>query len=209
MRVIGLWISVFLLSVPAFSSAVAEGERDRRLAADLIVISGDIRGLGDKTLSEIQQRGLWHRIQGGAAALGLEIRQARNLNPLLPPAPPDLLGAVLQSAASQDIDGVRAGVAELSRLYPFKALGILPADDRPAAIDRARSIYESYCAGCHDVPDMDVHRPAWNLFSQARKMSKKELAARLIVGVKGDSLMALDNPLTDAEISALVAFFRK
>lgn len=209
MRVIGLWISVFLFSVPAFSGAAAQGERERRLAADLIVMSGDIRQLGQENLSEIHQQGLWHRIQGGVAALGLEIREARNVNPLLPPAPPGLLDTVFQSALSQDIDGIRSGISEMIRLYPFKALGILPADDRPVAIDRARSIYESYCAGCHDAPDMDVERPAWNLFLQAKKMNQAELAARLVVGVRGDSLMALDNPLTDAEISALVAFFRK
>jgi hypothetical protein len=209
LRIIGFWVSIFLLSVPAFSGAVAQGERERRLAADLIVISGDLRRLGDETFSEIHRRGLWRRIQGGVAVLGLEIRQARNMNPLLPPSPPGLLDAVFQSARSQDIDGVRTEIAELSRLYPFRALGILPADGRPAGIDRARSIYESYCAGCHDDPDMDVARPAWNLFSLALKISQRELAARLIVGVRGDSLMALDNPLTDAEISTLVAFLRK
>ncbi len=209
MRIIGFLIFVFLLSLPSFSGAAAEGERQRRLAADLIVISGDIKRLGDETLSEIHRRGLWRRIQGGVAALGLEIRQARNVNPLPPPAPAGLLDALSRSAASQDIDGVRSGVGELSRLYPFTALGILPADDRPAAVGRARSIYSSYCAGCHDAPDMDVERPAWNLFSLAKKISQKELAARLVVGVKGERLMALDNPLTDMEMSALTAFLRK
>lgn len=209
MRFIGFWIFVFLFSLPAFSGALAQGEQERRLAADLVVIAGDIERLGDETLPEIHRRGLWRRIQGGVTALGLEIREARNVNPMLAPAPPDLLDAVFQSAASRDIAGARFGIAELSRLYPFRAPGILPADDRPAAIDRVRSIYETYCAGCHDAPDLDVERPAWNLFSLARKMGQKELAARLIVGVKGDSLMALDNPLTDMEISALVAFLGK
>ena len=97
MRVISLCIFAFLFSVLVFSSAVAQGERARRLAADLIVMSGDIRRLDDETLSETHRRGLWRRIQGGATALGLEIRQARDVNPQLPPASPGLLKAVFQS----------------------------------------------------------------------------------------------------------------
>ena len=40
------------------------------------------------------------------------------------------------------------------------------------------------------------------------QVGKEELAARLIVGVKGDSLTAMDNPLSHIEISHLIEFYR-
>jgi len=86
---------------------------------------------------------------------------------------------------------------------------LLPADDRPEATRRAKVLHETYCAGCHDVPDLGVRRPAWNLFQLARNVSPAELAARLVIGVRGDGLTGLSNPLRDAEISVLIAFYRR
>ena len=39
-------------------------------------------------------------------------------------------------------------------------------------------------------------------------MGLREFAARMVVGVRGDALTGLDNPLTDEEIASLIAFYR-
>ena len=67
---------------------------------------------------------------------------------------------------------------------------------------------------CHanndDSPrEINIERPAWNLFQLAKEVGKKELAARLFIGVKGDTLTAMDIPLSYTEISRLIGLYRK
>jgi mono/diheme cytochrome c family protein len=107
-----------------------------------------------------------------------------------------------------DLDVLLAGLRELAAAYPLDLTGILPAEATPNRRRRAQDIHETYCAGCHDEPDLEVERPAYNLFDQARSLSPQEFAARMITGVRGDRLTNLQNPLSDEEIAALIAYYR-
>jgi len=50
--------------------------------------------------------------------------------------------------------------------------------------------------------------PAFDLFRQSRTMSRREFAARILTGLRGDQLTSLENPFTDTELSALISYYR-
>ena len=84
----------------------------------------------------------------------------------------------------------------------------MPPDQRAEAKNMARQLHENYCAACHDNPDLEVSRPAWSLYNLAKSMEHVEFAARLYVGVRGEHMMAMENPLKDMEMSALIALYK-
>jgi len=47
-----------------------------------------------------------------------------------------------------------------------------------------------------------------NLFEQARGSSFPEFLARMLVGVRGDRVTAIENPFSDREIVELIAYYR-
>lgn len=185
----------------------AGADAARRVCADILVMAGDAGRLADPALKPIHRRGLKDRIAGTLATLALSVRRARDATPGLPPLPPASLAAARAALAEDDVAALAAQLGEMSARYPFPTTGLLPADRRPAALGRARRLHEKHCAGCHDSPDLETERPAWNLSRLARAMPAGAFAARMVVGVRGTNLMAMENPLTDAEISALVGFY--
>ena len=184
----------------------AEGEHARRAGAELLVLRGDVERLIRNEVSEQQRKGLRERILGGLSSLPLLLRTAAQEQGRKKP----LAGA----AAMRDLLE-RERLTELARRiellsgdYPFRGTGILPANPTIQRISTARRLHKEYCAACHDSPYLETERPAFNLFSQARGTGLREFAARMIVGVRGDALTGLDNPLTDEEIASLIAFYR-
>ncbi len=201
--------AALFLALPV-NPAVAGAEEVRRLAADIIVMAGDAHRLEDQGLQPLHRQGLKQRIAGSLATLPLAIRRARTFAPRLAPLMPrDLTQRLRMALADDDIATLTSELDGLKARYPFSAVGLLPPDKRENARHRARNLHQSYCAGCHDNPDLETPRPAWPLQEMARTMAPVEFAARLFVGVRGERLMALENPLTDMEISALIAFYRE
>ena len=92
--------------------------------------------------------------------------------------------------------------------YPFRGRGILPAEPTQSRIDLGRQLDKKYCAACHDVPYLQTERPAFNLFDQAVRVGMLEFAARMVVGIRGESLTGLDNPFNVEELAALIAYYR-
>lgn len=191
---------VFAGGAVGVSAPATATDGARRLAADILVGAGDARRLAETGLAEIHRQGLAERIAGTLAVLPLSLKQAG--------APPDgrvrEARAALAAGNTARLSGLLTG---LTAAYPFSPRGLLPADERPAAVAGAKALHERLCAGCHDAPDLEVQRPAWNLSALARAMPPAEFAARMVIGVKGETLMAMDNPLTDAEISALIGYY--
>ena len=186
--------------------ALAAGEPVRRLAADILVMTDDARRLTTEDLSARQRKGLTQRITGMTAQLPLSAKAAREDAPALPVFPKDAVASLQAALAAENPDGLMAPLEHLNKLYPFPTIGLLPPDAR--ADTAAKRIHQKYCAVCHDKPNLDVQRPAWNLFEMASGMTPDVLAARLVIGIKGEHLMALENPLTDSEISALIAYYQ-
>jgi len=184
----------------AVSTPATAADVGRRLAADILVAADDARRLAAPGLADGHQRGLRNRIAGTLAVLPLSLKQAG--------ARADgSVEAARAALAADDLARLSERLSGLATTYPFSVRGLLPADERPTAITGAKALHERLCAGCHDEPDLEVERPAWNLSALARAMPAPEFAARMVVGVKGETLMAMDNPLTDAEISALIGFY--
>lgn len=199
------------LAQPSNASGGSPAADARRLAADIVVMAGDARRLQQAELPTIHRQGLIERIAGTLATLALSVRRARETTPQLPSLAPGMITQMrraLADATPGAIGGLVATLAALTARYPLSTTGLLPPDTRPAAIARAKQLHADYCAGCHDEPDLDVARPAWNLSALALALPPEEFAARLLIGVRGETLMALENPLTDAEMSALIGYYR-
>ncbi len=202
-----LLLAGFAAAVPLPSAANAAGAAERRVAAEILIMKGDARRLAEPVTKPQHRKGLATRLQGALATLPLLIAAARDENPGLPAPPAGLVERLRAALAAGDAGGLEGLLTDLADRYPFRATGLLPPDTRPAAIARVSQIYEDYCAACHAQPDLSPERPAWNLFDMTAMFPPREMAARLVVGVKGENLMALENPLTDAEISGLLALF--
>jgi len=126
-------------------------------------------------------------------------------------SPQNVLSVLVGLRAELDRNNLAGFIDTLSGLtkqYPLTAKGILPAAPTPERLKRAKEIHQSLCAACHDEPDNEVERPAYNLFMQAKTVTATEFAARMIIGVRGDRVTGLGNPLTDEELASLIAYYR-
>lgn len=198
-----------MIIVAATAPGRAGGEHVERLAVDLAVMAGDARALGLAATPDLHRQGLVERLRSALSPLDLLIRLARQQNPRLAPLPP-AIAARLRSALDRGDDAALAELLDgLEARYPFDDTGILPAAATPARLARAKDIHTELCAGCHDVPDLDVPRPAFNLFERARRLDAREFAARMLAGVRGDAMTSLQNPLSRVDIAALIAYYRE
>ncbi|MBT7943690.1 MAG: hypothetical protein HN719_10080 [Alphaproteobacteria bacterium] len=195
---------IFLFACPV----QAASETVRRLAAEIVVLKADGERMLAPDLSPQHRAGMEERLRGGLAIVPLLIRAARNNNPSIPAFGDGRVAQILGALDARNTTAVNDALGDLATRYPFDTTGLLPPDNRAGAILRAKSLHESYCGGCHDDPDLNTRRPAWNLFGLAQNIPPAELAARLVIGVRGDGLTGLDNPLRNAEISALIALYR-
>ncbi len=186
----------------------ADGEHSRRLAAEIVITLGDARRLADPATPPLHQLGLRDRIGGALVGLGLLVRRARQERPQ--PLPPigwrERLG---QALAAADMPRLTAELEILSGLYPLDLKGIVPARPTPGRLRMGQELHDEVCAACHDQPDLEVALPAFNLSEQARAMSAREFAARLIGGIRGDTVANLQNPFSDEDLAALIAFYRQ
>ncbi len=71
-----------------------------------------------------------------------------------------------------------------------------------------QSVHQQLCAHCHDNPASGVERPASALFREARHLSRSVFLARMLIGVRGDRITGIDNPLSDTQIGALIRWYR-
>ena len=198
-------IASLFISPPAW----AQGEHGRRVAAELLVLNGDARDLVSRPpASKLHVKGLKDRLRGGLAGLAILMRLA-DQEVGRPPVKAQEIAAILRKLlASGNMTRFQQELAPLIRRYPLVINGMTSTNPAPAQLASARKIHEDICAACHDEPDRDVERPAYNLRTQARRMSWQEFTARLIAGVRGDRLTGFGNPLSDDDLTNLVAFYR-
>jgi alkanesulfonate monooxygenase SsuD/methylene tetrahydromethanopterin reductase-like flavin-dependent oxidoreductase (luciferase family) len=195
-----------LAAALAAGGAHAEGEHARRLGAEIVVSLGDVARLAERATPELHKQGLGQRLAGAFTGLALLVRRARQENPRLAPSP-DWLGGLRRRLAAGDLGALKARLQALERLYRLDLSTILPAPPTVARRRFAAEVDEGICAACHQSPDLDTALPAFDLFAQAAATDRREFAARLISGIRGDALLALQNPFSDEEIAALVAFY--
>jgi hypothetical protein len=200
-------IRLFLVALAAACCCTAagadgKGEHERRLAAELAVMAGDIRRLASEQNGALEREGLVKRLGGAMSSLPLLLRRVQG-----EPAPVAVLRATLEQ---RDWRKLATQVATLGKNRPFDARHLLdPAPTREALVLGA-TIHRSTCAACHDKPSgEDTLLPAKNLSAQWNSMPREEFAARLWLGVRGDQSTALANPFSAAELAALIAWYGK
>ncbi len=188
--------------------AFAQGEHARRAATELLVLAGDARRLAAEDTNDLHRKGLADRIRGGLAGLELMLRLADQEQGHQPRPHGEALAALREALTAGDLVRLQSLAADLVAAYPFRATGILPAIPTSKRLKLGRELHEELCAGCHDAPDLEVERPAYNLFDEAQQLSPGEFSARMSVGVRGDRVTGIDNPLSDEQIASLVAYYR-
>jgi len=202
-------IPIFLFLSGAAGPALSQGEHSRRVASELRVLLGDARALaGNPAPPEMHKTGLNDRLHGGLSSLAILMRLADQEKGSPPQNTQPILNGLRVSLDQKHYSAFMKTLSGLTERYPLAAKDMLLATPTPSRIKRAKEIHENICAACHDEPDADVERPAYNLFIQAKTVSADEFAARMIVGVRGDSMTGLGNPLSDEEIAALISYYR-
>lgn len=184
------------------AAAHAMGEDARRLAAEVVVIGGDLRrlnaGAGRPLERPLERAGLEQRIAGALSSLPLLLRRAGD-----DPAPAIRMREAL---ARKDWRALASALSDLRRRHPFDARPLLPPPTTPLRAN-GKAIHASTCAGCHDADGGDSLLPAKKLSAWIKTMPREEFAARLLLGVRGDRLTGWRNPFSDTELAALIAFY--
>lgn len=178
----------------------AAGAHERRLAAELVVMAGDTRRLAAGTGGPLERQGLEHRVAGALASLPMLLRRAQG-----DPAP---VAALRAAHGQRDWRRLASQIETLVKRHRFDARPLLGAAPTPEMRALGAAIHASTCAACHDRPSAaDTLLPAKNLTAQLHGMPREEFAARLWLGVRGDSSTALANPFSDAELAALIVWY--
>lgn len=183
----------------AVASASAGDEHERRLAAELAVMAGDVRRLQADAGGPRERAGLVRRVGGALSSLPLLLRRANG--------DPRPVAAMRKSLARGDWPALAGILAQLKRRHPFDARPLLPAAITPEMLSLGDSIHRTTCAGCHEAPSQDSQLPAKNLAAQLAAMPREEFAARLLLGVRGDRTTSWGNPFSDLELAALIAWY--
>lgn len=189
----------FVAAAVVSAAAAAQGEHERRLAAEFVVMAGDLHRIRSPDELPLHREGLRARLAGALSSLPLLLRQAG--------ADPAAVPALRQSLARSDWKALAAGLEALKRKHPFAPGEILPAKATPERLRLGEAIHRQACAGCHDAPATGTPLPAFNLFEQAKRLPRAEFAARLLLGVRGDRGSAWRNPFSDLELGALLAYY--
>jgi len=193
-------ILAFAAAAVFSAAAAAQGEHERRLAAELAVMAGDLRRLEANNELPQHREGLRARLAGDLSSLALLMRRAG--------ADASIVPTLRAALAKRDWRTLRAGLEALKRRHPFEPGALLPQAATPERLRLGEAIHRQACAGCHDAPATDTPLPAFNLFEQAQRTPRAEFAARLLIGVRGDRGTAWRNPFSDLELAALLAYYQ-
>lgn len=197
---VGVRIPFTALFAACFCAAVqAAGEHDQRLAADLVVMSGDVRRLINGEGGPLERDGLVKRITSALSSLPLLLRRADDN--------PTPVGGMRLSVGRGDWRAVSLALSDLRRRHPFEASRLLLATPTPQMLKLGAAIHHATCRGCHEVSGPDRQLPARNLAQQLKSMPREEFAARLLLGVRGDRTTAWRNPFNELELAALLAWY--
>lgn len=184
------------------AAAGAAGQaHEQQLAAELVVLGGDLRRLTDEPVGKQEHQGLEQRIAGALASLPLALRRAG--------ADAASASELRNALSRRSWRTLAASVERLKRRHPIDTRRLLAASPTPEALTLAASIHASICAACHDTSWGDVPLPARNLAAQAKSMPREEFAARLLLGVRGTREHAYANPFSDDELAALIAWYAR
>jgi hypothetical protein len=192
------------MSLGLFGSlAQAQGEHARRVAAELLVIKGDLRELQNSELPSLHHVGLTDRIKGGLAGLDILMRYADQEANRTVESKRTQVVELMTWVEEANFQMIAEAIDKLAGQYAL----VMPTY-RVTNPNDYLPLHQNLCLACHDNPNADVERPAYNLYKQAQKISTLEMFARMLVGVRGDRVTGVDNPLTDLQIVGLMQLYR-
>jgi hypothetical protein len=199
-------ISMLALFPTVLAPAWAQDAGRRILAAELLILRGDLARFETPGLSRAHRAGLALRIEGALGLVPWLLMQEGDVEP----------AAALAQWQGYDVAGngnasLLSLVEHISERYPLGFGDAAPPRASAKALREARAIHETYCAGCHDGAasgDPDTPLPARDLFMMGRDEPPEIFLARLFNGIKGDETIAFENPLTDEQLLALWSFYR-
>lgn len=201
--------AVAAAAAPVGSCNTAEPDLSRQLAAELLIVRGDLVRLDeDSGLSATHREGLHQRIAGALGLLPWLLRKACDEERA------ERLRTWQQRSweTAPDRDALLADLRAAIAAHPLDRDAFPPATPDERRFAEARAIHDTYCAGCHDGAGngaTDLPLPAHDLFAMAQQTPSDELLARLINGVKGDATLLFANPLTEEQIGALLSLYRE
>jgi hypothetical protein len=202
---------IFLSGAVLLSTApvsMAYGEHSKRLAANLLVLQGDLRQLLNSHTSDIYRRILSLRIEEKLGLLALLVRSANQQESVSYKHNPEEFRQLLFLFNSSKFKSLLNELESLSLKYPLFLSPILQSSLPPAFFKQAEEIHRRLCSGCHSGAMAVNALPAFDLFRQSRSIARMEFVARMLTGLRGDQLTSLQNPLTDTELSALISYYR-
>ncbi|NEX22451.1 cytochrome c [Thiorhodococcus mannitoliphagus] len=199
-------MSLLLIAGPR-TGHCAQDEQNRRFAVELAVLAGDVRLLRQSGLPETHRRGLSDRVASALGFIGLLGREALQASKRHDPELSEEIARLRLCFAAGDLAGSAVILGRLVKRFPLDTRSFLPVTTIPARLARGRELYESTCRACHIAPDTRRRNPARDLFQDARTMPAREFLARLIGGVRGVPQTGLENPLSDEDLRALLAWF--
>lgn len=194
---------------PPALGLLAAGQRRRTFAAMLVVLAGDVRRLAALGLSPRHRAGVRSRIVAALGVLPLVARRYLQADGAREAATLARIQALRRAFAAGNRAQSAAEARALAREFPLHTRGLAPADVTPGQIRIAARLYRSTCMGCHRFYNTASARPAMDLFAAARRLPAAEFLARLIDGVHGTAFTSFANPLAQAEIAAMYAYFLK
>ena len=202
---------IFLSGAVLLSTAsvsLAYGEHSKRLAANLLVLQGDLRQLLKKDTSDIHHRSLSLRIEEKLGLLALLVRSANHEKSVSYSHNPEEFRQLLFLFNSSEFKSLLNELESLSLKYPLFLSPILQSSFPPVFFKQAEEMHRRLCSGCHSGAMAVNSLPAYDLFRQSRSIARMEFVARMLTGLRGDQLTSLQNPLTDTELSTLISYYR-
>ena len=190
--------------MPISASAIDSQEYDARLcSAQLIVFQGDLRQFLDQSTLAQHREGYRQRMTGALGTLNWLCRQYASLHKLSFDKFRIYINELQDTFNKENWNKTRQVLDTLIVQMPLSLNGLKPEEAKTEDIRTGKEIYKSYCQACHKQPDLYQARPAYSLFKMAKILTQKEFLARMIVGVHGTPEIALQNPLTDDDISGM------
>jgi hypothetical protein len=201
---------IFLSGAVLISTAsvsLAYGEHSQRLAANLLVLQGDLRQLLKTDTSDIHHRSLSLRIEEKLGLLALLVRSANQQETVSYTHNPEEFRQLLFLFNSSEFKSLLNELESLSLKYPLFLSPILQSSFPPVFFTQAEEMHWRLCSGCHSGAMAVNALPAFDLFRQSRSVARMEFVARMLTGLRGNQLTSLQNPLTDTELSALISYY--
>ncbi len=187
-----------------------QGEHGRRAGAELRVLAGDVRKLISLTDAEGSsqpiKRGLVDRVHGALSAIDILLRQADQEAARRAVSYVPLVRDALQLISNEQWADLNDLLTALTMQFPLTQPRF--AEFPQALIQSSRDLHLQHCAACHNNPQTQLERPAYNLHDQAKATSDSEFFARMLTGVRGDRVTGIDNPFTDVELAGLIHFYQ-